>query len=430
MKDPRRARPYAIYVAAVLAGLSFFQSLDATVLSAVAASIQAEFRIHDAQIGALLSAVVIAIALASIPLGYWADRGTRRFILGLGAAVWSLATLATGLTQNFPQMLAARAVLGIGEASGQPVAASLIGDYFSKRARGRALGAIIGVSGLGAAAGLILGGVVGLHLGWRWAFYFAAAPGLVLALLAFTMREPLRGASENAGPKLATVQDAGISALARLFRIRTYAAVLVAGVAIYFGLSVYMLVPLYIHRRFGINLAQAGALVGIPLVVGVVVGNSLFGWLIDWRGRRSPRGAVEIGFLGMAATGIAAIVMFSARSVAVFEAGALLFVLFGSAAILASNVVFQNVIQPSLRGRAVSINITLGRLFGALGPLAAGVISDAVLHDLGLSLLLLTPTIYILGAACFALAMGSMKRDAETMEEAWALRAGPQRPAI
>jgi MFS family permease len=415
-------------VAAVLAGLSFFQSLDGTVLSAVAASIQAEFHIHDAQIGALLSAVVVAIALASIPLGYWADRGTRRIILGLGAAVWSLATLATGLTQNFPQMLAARAVLGIGEASGQPVGASLVGDYFSKRARGRALGAVIGVSGLGAAAGLILGGVVGLHLGWRWAFYFAAVPGLVLALLAFTMREPQRGASENAGPKLATVQDAGISALARLFRIRTYVAVLVAGAAIYFGLSVYMLVPLYIHRRFGINLAQAGALVGIPLVVGVVVGNSLFGWLIDWRGRRSPRGPVEIGFLGMAATGVAAIVMFSARSVAVFEAGAVLFVLFGSAAILASNVVFQNVIQPSLRGRAVSINITLGRLFGALGPLAAGVISDAVLHDLGLSLLLLTPTIYFLGAGCFALAVGSMKRDAETMEEAWALRTGP-RPA-
>jgi MFS family permease len=240
---------------------------------------------------------------------------------------------------------------------------------------------------------------------------------------------PLRGASESAGPKLAIVQDAGISALARLLRIRTYAAVLVAGAAIYFGLSVYMLVPLYIHRRFGINLAQAGALVGIPLVVGVVVGNSLFGWLIDWRGRRSQRGPVEIGFLGMAATGVAAIVMFSARSVAVFEVGAVLFVLFGSAAILASNVVFQNVIQPSLRARAVSINITFGRLFGALGPLVAGVISDALLHDLGLSLLLLAPTIYFLGAACFALAMGSMKRDAETMEEAWALRAGPRRPA-
>jgi MFS family permease len=260
------------------------------------------------------------------------------------------------------------------------------------------------------------------------AFYFAAVPGLVLALLAFKMREPLRGAAESAGPKPAIVHDAGISALARLFRIRTYAAVLTAGAAIYFGLAVYMLVPLYIHRRFGLNLAQAGALVGIPLLFGVVVGNSVSGWLIDWRGRRSPRAPVEAGCVGMAVTGVAAIVMFSARSVVMLEVGAILFVLFGSAAILASNVVYQNVIQPSMRARAVSINITLGRLFGALGPLAVGVISDSALHDLGLSLLLLTPTIYFLGAACFALAMGSVKRDAETMEETWALRADPRRP--
>jgi MFS family permease len=419
-----RTRSYGIYVAVVLAGLSFFQSLDQSVLPAVAASIQREFRIHDAQIGALLSAFVVATALASIPFGYWADRGTRKTILGLGAAVWSLATLVTGMTQNFPQMLAARAVLGIGEASGTPVAASLIGDYFSKRARGRALGAVIAVSGLGAGAGLVLGGAVGLHLGWRWAFYIAAVPGFVLALLAFRMREPLRGAGESAGPKLAAVKDAGISALARLFRIRTYAAVLAAGATIYFGLAVYMLVPLYLHRRFGLNVAQAGALVGIPLLFGVVVGNSVSGWWIDWRGRRSPRASVETGFVGLAVTGVAAIVMFSARSVAVFEAGTILFVLFGSAGILASNVAFQNVIQPSLRASAVSINITIGRVFGALGPLVVGAISDFALHDLGLSLLLVTPAIYFVGAACFALALRSMNRDVEAMEESWALRAG------
>jgi MFS family permease len=243
---------------------------------------------------------------------------------------------------------------------------------------------------------------------------------LALALLAFTMREPLRGAAEIAGPKLTTVQDAGIRARARLFRIRTYVAVLAAGAAIYFGLAVYMLVPLYLHRRFGLNLAQAGALVGIPLLFGVVVGNSVSGWLIDWRGRRSPG---EIGCVGMGVTGVAAIVMFSARSVPAFEAGAILFVLFGSAAILASNVALQNVIQPSLRASAVSMYITFARVVGALGPLGVGVVSDRALHDLGLSLLLVTPTMYFLGAACFAIAVRSMKRDVETMEEGWAERA-------
>jgi MFS family permease len=146
---------------AVLAGISFLQALDQTVLSAVAANIQAEFSLSDAQVGTLVSAFVIAIALAAMPLGYWADRGTRRAIIGLGVAVWSVATLATGLAHTFPQMFAARTVLGVGEASGQPVTASLIGDYVSKRARGRALAAIIAAGGLGFALGLLFRGGAG-----------------------------------------------------------------------------------------------------------------------------------------------------------------------------------------------------------------------------------------------------------------------------
>src|SRR6267143_1762200 len=142
------ARPYVLYVVAVLAGISFLNALDQTVLPAVAANIQAEFSLSDAQIGTLVSAFGIAIALAAMPLGYWAHRGTRSTIIG------------------------------VGEASSQPAGASLIGDYVSKRARGRALAAIISAAGLGFGGGFIVGGVVGLHFAWRWDFYAAAAPGL------------------------------------------------------------------------------------------------------------------------------------------------------------------------------------------------------------------------------------------------------------
>jgi MFS family permease len=410
---------------AVLAGISFVQALDQTVLSAVAANIQTEFSLSDAQVGTLVSAFVIAIALAAMPLGYWADRGTRRTIIGLGVAVWSVATLATGLTHTFPQMLATRTVLGIGEASGQPVTASLIGDYVSKRARGRALAAIITAGGLGFGVGLILGGAVGLHFGWRWVFYVAAAPGLLLALLAFTMREPLRGAAESRGPKVAVARDSGLRSFARLLRIRSYAAVLVAAGCTFFGMAVFNLVPLYVHRRFGLNIAQAGALAGIPILIGVVIGTPLGGWLVDWRGRRSPRAAAEVGLVGLVATSVGTVIQFTSTSVPVFAVAAVVNVFFTSTAIVASAVVFQNVIQPSLRASAVSMNLTSGRLFGALGPLAVGLVSDLTGRNLGLSLLLILPAVYLVGAGCYALALASMKGDVERMEETWAQRDAP-----
>jgi MFS family permease len=420
-----RGRPYVLYVLVVLAGISFLNALDQSVLSAVAANIQAEFSLSDAQIGTLVSAFVIALALAAMPLGYWADRGTRRTIMGLGVAVWSVATLATGLTHTFPQMLAARTVLGIGEASSQPATASLIGDYVSKRARGRALAAIITAGGLGLGGGLILGGTVGLHLGWRWAFYVAAAPGVLLALLALTMREPLRGAAETRGPKVAVARDSGLHSFARLLRIRSYAAVLVAAGCTFFGIAAFNLVPLYVHRRFGLNIAQAGTLVGIPTLIGVVIGTPLGGWLVDWRGRRSPRAAAEVGLVGLLATSMATLIQFAATSVAVFAAAAVAAVLFSSTAILASAVVFQNVIQPSLRASALSMNLTSGRLFGALGPLAVGLVSDLMGRNLGRSLLLIIPAIYLVGAGCYALALASMNGDVERMEETWAQREVP-----
>jgi MFS family permease len=121
--------------------------------------------------------------------------------------------------------------------------------------------------------------------------------------------------------------------------------------------------------------------------------------------------------------------MLSAAAVPTFAAALVVTVLFSSTAILAAVVVFQNVIQPSLRASAVSMNLTSGRLFGALGPLAVGLVSDRTGRNLGVSLLLILPAIYILGAACFALALGSMKRDVETMEETWARREPTPVPA-
>ncbi len=383
--------------------------LDAAVLPVVAASIQTEFGLGDTQIGALISAFTVALALAAIPVGYLADRWMRGTIIGIGLTVWSLATLLTGLTRSFPETLAARAVLGIGEATVVPVGTSLIGDHFSSNTRGRAMGAMFAAVGLGQAVGVIVGGAIGLQFGWRWAFYFAAAPGLLLA--------PFQG------PKLTIARDAGVRALGRLLGIRSFAAAAGAAAFASFAIGVIQFIPLYLSRQFGLDIAQAAALLGIPLLLAGLVGMPLCGWVIDRRGRSSTRAAVEVAVTALCIAALAAATMFSSQSVVVFEGALIVFSLVATSAVVAPPVVVQNVVVPSLRASAAGMQNTIAKVFGfASGPLAVGIVSDLVDHDLGLSLRLLAPAALLLAAACFALALGSMKRDVDTMEKSWALR--------
>jgi MFS transporter, Spinster family, sphingosine-1-phosphate transporter len=414
-------RIHSVYVVGLLAAMAFFNMVDQTVGGALLTNIQSDLHLSDTQLGLTASAFTVALAISAIPLGIWADRGSRRLIIGLGVGVWSLATLATGLTQSLAQFLMARSVVGIGEASHTPAGSSLVADYFGPRSRGRAMSVVVAAAGLGLGGGLILGGVVGLHYGWRAAYYVAGIPGLLLALLAFTIREPLRGAAESTGPQLSSVHDAGLSALGRLVRIRTYTSTVVANAVVGFGFSVLGFTTVFVNRSFGLNSAQAGALVGIPLLAGVVIGVPVAGWLMDRRVRRSPRAAVEIGLSGLLIAALATVLMFSSTSVALFEAGLVISFFAQSAAVLAPSVVLQNVIMPSLRASAASINLTFGRLVGwAAAPLAVGVVSDLFGRNIRLSLLLIVPAAFLVGAGCFAVALGSIARDAAAMEAGWA----------
>src|SRR2546429_1368163 len=121
-------RGYARYVLAVMVGINFLNYLDRYILPAVATKIQAEFHLTDGQVGLLGSAFLLVYAVATVPFGIWADRGVRKTVIGIGVTIWSLATLFTGLARSYAQLFAARAVMGIGEASYYPAGTALLGD--------------------------------------------------------------------------------------------------------------------------------------------------------------------------------------------------------------------------------------------------------------------------------------------------------------
>ncbi len=200
-KDKQLFRPtrgQARFGFTILFIINVLNYADRFVLPAVLPKIQADMGLTLTQAGLLGSSFLFVYALATLPLGVWADRSIRKNIVALCVGIWSVATILAGFTRNFLQLFSVRSVLGIGEAGYAPASLSLLGDFFSKEKRARILSYWSAGTLLGTAIGLALGGLVADFFGWRYAFFIVGIPGLIAAFLAWRMIEPRRGAFENA----------------------------------------------------------------------------------------------------------------------------------------------------------------------------------------------------------------------------------------
>ncbi len=153
-RDPPYPNPtYAWYVVVVLMLAYVFAFLDRQILALLVEPIQRDIGVTDFQMSLLLGpAFAFFYVTLGIPIGRIADRRSRRTIIGLGVAIWSIMTCACGLAKTFTQLLIARVGVGIGEATLQPCAASVISDFFPREKRGRAIS--VYSMGLGIGAGL------------------------------------------------------------------------------------------------------------------------------------------------------------------------------------------------------------------------------------------------------------------------------------
>lgn len=199
---------YAWYVVCVLTVAYLLSFLDRQILALLVGPIRQDLDISDTQVSLLGNlAFGIFYTLLGLPLGRAADRFSRRGIIAAGVATWCLMTAACGLARNFVQLFLARVGVGVGEAALNPAALSMISDYFPRRTRGRALTFYnMGVS-LGVGVALIFGGQViawvaaappvelpgiGVLRAWQTVFILVGLPGLLIALLMLTVREPVR----------------------------------------------------------------------------------------------------------------------------------------------------------------------------------------------------------------------------------------------
>ena len=198
---------------ALLVIVYIFNFVDRQILSVLAEEIKADLNISDSDLGFLFgTAFAVFYSIFGIPLGKLADVWSRKNILSIGLATWSLMTVLSGTAKSFTSLSIYRVGVGIGESSASPASYSLLSDYFSPKIRTTILAIYSSGVYLGAGIGLFLGGWIvelwssaypisidapfGLKA-WQAAFVIVGLPGILLAFFTWNIKEPKRGGSEG-----------------------------------------------------------------------------------------------------------------------------------------------------------------------------------------------------------------------------------------
>jgi len=422
------AKGYARYVLLLMVGINLLNYLDRYVAAAVAPQVQDELHLTNSEVGLFGTAFLLVYAIAAIPFGYWGDRGVRKTVIGVGVTIWSIATVLTGFARNYAQLFLSRAVVGIGEASYYPAGTSLMSDWFPKEQRARVMSLWGAGSTIGIALGYAGGGYIADVLGWRAAFFIAGIPGLLLAFLAFQMREPLRGAVEKAGPAVARTAEASFRKFLDLLKIPTLRATIISQTLLFFVLaSNAFWLPTVLQRRFEMSSTRAGLLSGAVIVVGGLIGTLAGGWLADRRALKSPGAHLETGIVGfLAGAVLIAIAIVSPLNVGPIPVFVPVFLVTVVCLYLYSGpftAVAQNVVSPGLRASAVTLLLFIAHVFGdSHAPFDIGYLSDRFGGNLTLALLITSPTLLVLAAVAAATGLRTVKIDTDKMEQEWAAK--------
>ena len=388
---------YRRYALGLLLAVNLLNYIDRQVLFAVFPLIKADLKITDTELGLLGSAFMVSYMVIAPLFGWLGDRWSRVKLASAGVVVWSLATALAGFAPGYRTLLAARATVGIGEASFGTVSPGLVSDLFSKEQRGRVLSWFYVAIPVGSALGYLLGGVLGHRFGWHAAFLMVGLPGLILAVPLWFLRTPARGG----GAVAPIASKKGATGYSAFVHNRAFVSNTLAMAAMTFaigGLAQWL--PSFLFRFHALNVEKANMLFGATTVLAGILGTLAGGWLGDRLQKKSKKGYLLVsgwGFLigaPFAAWAILAPGLVGCMS-AIFIAEFFLFLNTGPL-----NTVIINVTKPTVRAMAFALNIFFIHALGdAVSPSIIGWLSD----QWGLrSALLLTPLVMVLaGVFCF-----------------------------
>lgn len=360
---PPERKTGAWFALGLLLAINLFNYIDRQILSALEPQIRAAFFDPGdvnamTKTGALGMVFLVTYMLSAPLLGWLSDRFSRWLIVGTCVILWSLASGASGLAATFGILVFTRVLVGIGEGGYGPAAPTILSDLFPIENRGRILAIFCAAIPVGSALGYVLGGLINVHLGWRWAFYLVTPPGLLLGLLCFLQKDP-RGLGLSQPSKRNRPRWEDYRAV---LRTRSYLFNCAAQTAMTFALGgLAFWTPAYLQYR---QQAPTAIVIfgGITVVAGLV--STLLGGVVaDRLRKRFPGSYFLVSGVGMIlAFPLFLGVLYTPFPLAwVFMFFAVFFVFLNTGP---SNTALANVSFPAVRATAFALNIFVIHLLG------------------------------------------------------------------
>jgi MFS family permease len=411
------SKRYSNYILFLLTIVYVFNFIDRQILVILQESIKKDLGLSDTQLG-LMSGFTFAIFYVSfgIPIARLADKGNRKNIITFSLMLWSGMTALCGVAQNFIQLLLARIGVGIGEAGGSPPAHSIISDLYPPEKRATAMAIYSTGISIGILLGFLAGGWMDQHYGWRTAFFIVGIPGIIFGfILYFTVKEPLRGLSENKTG--ADVHHTFKEVIVTLWQKKSFRYLaLGSGMTAYTLYAITSWMPSFLARLHFLKSDEIGYWLSLGFGIGGGLGFFLGGYLTDKWGRRDKR-----WYLWLPAITLLLAIPFFITTMFVSETKVVL-LLTGIPSFLASFYLAPCIALThglsGLRMRSIASAIlffVLNIIGLGCGPLFTGMISDYLQPTTGAESLrwALSSTVItnILGASMFFLAAKTIRED-------------------
>jgi MFS family permease len=442
MDDKNNGAPqnlgYAWYVVIVLMVIYTLSFIDRQILAFLVGPIRADLQISDTSMG-LLGGFAFAIfyTLLGLPMGRLADSKSRRGLIAVGVVFWSIMTALCSVTKSFWGLFAARIGVGVGEATLAPSAFSLISDYFPKGKLARALSVYSMGILIGSGVANIVGGAVvqavlkvptvevpllGTMAAWRLTFLVVGLPGIAIALLLLTVREPIRRnlMRDAAGNAVQLTMGEAIGQI----KLRGGTILLIA-----FGMACQSLCnygigfwgPPFFARIHEWSPGQTGLVLGTATIVGGCAGLFVGGTLCDrWMKAGMREAPLKVCMIGVLCAGVALMIAFSLDSAvltAAFLVPAFFFMGFPIGSGFAS---LQFIVPNQIRGVASAFMLFILNMGGmGLGSFLPGFFNDYVFGSdlaIGKSLLLTFGLASVIGVILFRTSFTPYRRHHEALE--------------
>ncbi|HYX04130.1 MAG TPA: MFS transporter [Reyranella sp.] len=406
-------RGTAWFAYAMTIALMIFDYVDRQVIVSMFPMLKAEWNLSDKQLGLLVSVISITVAVFGIPVAWIADRFSRVKSIVAMATLWSLACISCMFAQNYGQLLAARAVVGLGEAGYGSVGAAMVATHFPQRLRAGLLGGFFASASIGSVLGVILGGVIAARFGWQAAFGVVGIPGLIIAVIYFFVRDyPTAGTAAAGTAVRASTRGEMVRSILKSPTVRWVCIGAAAQLIVVSALWSWL--PSFLNRAHGLAPDKAGIQAALVVLAGAL-GSLVLGVVVDRAGLRRPGAKfIAVAILSLLSMASLMVAFGSAHAGLVLTpVQQFLLILLGgflaTCTVGPAAAIVIDVIHPGVRSTGAAVLSLVQNLFGlAAGPFIGGLLSDAVGLDNALAL---TPLACIIAAAAFVRARNGYQAD-------------------